>query len=184
MSAEPVEPDVTASPFVVLSGDGLVLRCLWQRDVAALLAGEDDDQVRWLLEGHRSELERTRRWVGETQREWATGGPRRHLGVFDGETGELVGAVEAHLGLGGGGANASYVVFPPWRGRRVAVRAVGLLCGWLADATPTRTAVLRIDPRNAPSRGVARAAGFVLTTRAPEADDDGERLDRYERPLR
>lgn len=182
MSDGPAEPDVTAEPFVVLRGGGLVLRCLRQRGVAAHLAGEDDDQVRWLLEGRRSEPVRTRQWVGETQQEWLTGGPRRHLGTFDAATGVLVGGVEAHVALAGDGeANVSYAVFPAWRGHGIAARAVGLLCSWLVEVTPVRTAVLRIAPDNAASHGVARAAGFVRCSAAP---DDGEGLDRYQRPLR
>lgn len=182
--ADVTEPDVTVPPFVVLRGDGLVLRCLRQRDVADHLAGEDDDQVRWLLEGRRSEPERTRRWVGENQEQWLRGGPRRSFGVFGARSGALVGFVEAHLGQPGAvEANVSYAVHPPWRGRGIAARAVGLLCTWLAEATPAQTAVLRIARGNAPSLGVASAAGFVLRSTGAE-DGDGERLDRYERPLR
>lgn len=181
MTGGSLEPDVTAVPFVVLRGDGLVLRCLRQRDVPAHLAGEDDDQVRWLLEGHRSEPERTRQWVRETQEQWLRGGPRRSFGVFDGATDALVGFAEANLDLPGplGGVNLSYAVFPAWRGRGVAVRAVGLLCTWLAGTTAAPTAVLLIAPDNGPSHGVARAAGFDPVE---TSDDDG--LIRYERPLR
>lgn len=183
--AGPAEPDVTAPPFVVLRGDGLVLRCLRQRDVEAHLAGEDDDQVRWLQEGTPGEPERTRQWVAESQEQWRSGGPRRSFGVFDAATDQLVGFAEANLELPGprGGVNVSYAVFPPWRGRGLAARAVGLLCGWLAQTTAEPAAVLRIAPGNEPSHGVARAAGFAPVD-ASDTDGDDEGLVRYERPLR
>jgi predicted kinase/RimJ/RimL family protein N-acetyltransferase len=161
-----------AQPFVVL-GDGVVtLRCLRASDAAAVLAGEDDDQVRWLTEGHRSEPARLAAWISENRDEWRTGGPRRHLGVVDAASGELAGTVEAHLALPGlapGTVNLSYAVFPRWRGRGFAARAVRLVCAWLAGtgtgtevgwAAP-RTALLRVDAGNVPSLRVARDAGFV-----------------------
>ncbi|MGW6128493.1 GNAT family N-acetyltransferase [Cellulomonas sp. NPDC055163] len=176
-------------PFVVL-GDGVVtLRCLRTSDAAAMLAGEDDDQVRWLNEGHRSEPGRLAAWIGENRQAWRTGGPRRHLGVVDAASGELAGTVEAHLALPGlapGSVNLSYAVFPRWRGRGYAARAVRLVCAWLADGGTglgaARTALLRVDATNLPSLRVARDAGFVPVeprlvdaTRAPHDTTDGLR---------
>ncbi len=145
--------------------DGVVtLRCLVAADVAAVLAGEDDDQVRWLNEGHRSEPGRLAAFVEQNAREWAGGGPRRHLGITDAATGELAGTVEAHLALPDpppGGVNVSYAVFPRWRGRGYAARAVRLLLAWLSEHTDAHTVVLRIDPRNTASLRVARDLGAV-----------------------
>lgn len=115
--------------LVVLEGAGVVLRCLRPDDLAAHLAGEDDDTVRWLTEGQRSEPVRTAAWILENRREWVTGGPRRHLGICEASTGVLVGGVEAHLEAAPPGTdrplhvNTSYAVFPAWRGRGVAARA-------------------------------------------------------------
>jgi len=152
---------MTAQPPVL--SDGVVtLRCLVVADAPAMLAGEDDDQVRWLNEGHRSEPARQLRWIADNATEWSTEGPRRHLGVVDASSGELAGTVEAHLaipGLGASTANISYAVFPPWRGRGYAVRAVRLVRRWLASATDVERAVLRVDRGNVPSLRVARDAG-------------------------
>lgn len=160
--------DHDADGSVVLEGAGVVLRCLRPDDLAAHIAGEDDDTVRWLTEGRRSEPVRTAAWILENRREWATGGRRRHLGICDASTGVLVGGVEAHLEPAPSGSvrlarvNISYAVFPGWRGRGVAARAVELLCSWLPEEFGPCVAVLRIAPENAPSLRVATACGFTL----------------------
>lgn len=151
-------------PPVVLGDEVVSLRCLEVGDSAAMLAGEDDDQVRWLNEGHRSEPVRQQAWIVRNQHEWRTGGPRRHWGIRDRASGELAGTVEVHLALPelpAGTVNLSYAVFPAWRGRGYAARAIRLVCGWLTVATEADTAVLRIDAANAPSLRVARDAGFT-----------------------
>ncbi len=182
--------DDDADRLVVLEGAGVVLRCLQPDDLSDHIAGEDDDTVRWLTEGHRSEPGRTAAWIVENQREWATGGPRRHLGIRDVGTGVLVGGVEAHLEPPPRGTdhplhvNISYAVFPGWRGRGVAARAVELLCAWLPEAFGPCVAVLRITPANAPSLRVAAACGFGRPgSGAAAAEDDGGLL-RFERQLR
>lgn len=176
-------PSVRQPPFVVLSDGVITLRCLELSDCAAHLAGEDEDQVRWLNEGHRSTADRVPTWIRSNQQEWLTGGPRRHVGIRDARSDTLVGNAEAHLALhdlAPGEVNLSYAVFPEWRGRGTAARAVMLLCGWLASTTAARTAVLRIAPGNEPSRRVALAAGFW----DPEGVVGQDGLLRYERSLR
>jgi RimJ/RimL family protein N-acetyltransferase len=131
---------VVRPPFVVLSDGVVTLRCLEVADVSAHLAGEDADQVRWLNEGLRSSADRLPEWIRSNQREWLTGGPRRHFGVRDAATDELIGNVEAHLRmdrLAVGEVNISYAVFPAWGGRRVATRAP-----FSVAATVLRTAAI------------------------------------------
>ena len=175
--------DVLRAPLVVL-GDGIVvLHCLRLQDAEAHLAGEDDDQVRWLNEGHRSTPDRVSAWIGENHDEWIGNGPRRHFGIFDGATKALAGGVEANLGLLDGApeqVNLSYAVFPAWRGRGLAARAVLLVCDWLAASTSARTAVIRIEPGNDHSHGVAVACGF---TKTGAIVDDGQEFVCYEKPL-
>ncbi|MCR6688764.1 GNAT family N-acetyltransferase [Cellulomonas sp.] len=157
-------PDAT--PFVELGDDVLTLRCLRPDDAPALLAGEDEDQVRWLNGGHRSEPARTREWIEQNREQWRTGGARRHLGVLHVATGRLIGTVEAHLAMPGaptGAVNISYAVFPAARGHGYAACAVRLVCAWLAVATAADTALIRVDAANTPSVRVARDAGFRAT---------------------
>jgi hypothetical protein len=47
-------------------------------------------------------------------------------------------------------------VFPKWRGQRIAKRAMPLICEWLS-ADP----IIRVEPKNAYSHGVPKAAGFT-----------------------
>ncbi|WP_258727015.1 GNAT family N-acetyltransferase [Cellulomonas sp. NS3] len=161
---------------LVLGDDVLTLRCLRDADAQAMVDGDDPDQVRWLNDGHTSDLARTQEWIGRNQREWRDGGPRRNLGIVDRATGALAGTVEAHLALPDlppGTVNVAYGVFPAFRGRGYAARAVGLLCTWLGAATDAATVVLRIDADNAPSLGVAcdpglRRAGLVRVGPGPD----------------
>ncbi|GEA88669.1 GNAT family N-acetyltransferase [Cellulomonas cellasea] len=149
---------------VVLGDDLVTLRCLQDADATAMVDGDDPDQVRWLNDGHTSDLARTQAWIGRNQREWREGGARRNLGIVDRATGALAGMVEAHLALPdlpAGTVNVAYGVFPAFRGRGYAARAVRLVCTWLGAATDADTAVLRIDADNAPSLAVTRDAALV-----------------------
>ncbi|MFS0698734.1 GNAT family N-acetyltransferase [Cellulomonas sp. 179-A 4D5 NHS] len=149
---------------VLLGDDLLTLRCLQDVDAGAMVDGDDPDQVRWLNDGHPSDLARTREWIGRNQHEWREGGPRRNLGIVDRATAALAGMVEAHLALpdlAPGTVNVAYGVFPAFRGRGYAARAVRLVCTWLGAATDARTVVLRIDADNAPSLGVAQDDALV-----------------------
>jgi ADP-ribose pyrophosphatase YjhB (NUDIX family) len=83
--------------------------------------------------------------------------------------------------LSPGQANISYAVFPAWRGRGLATRAVRLLVEWLRERGDVREAVIRADPGNPASSAVARAAGF--TYRGHTADEHGD-LDWFVRDLR
>lgn len=161
---------------LLLGDDVLTLRCLRDADARAMVDGDDPDQVRWLNTGHPSDLARTREWIGTNQREWREDGPRRNLGIVDRATGALAGMVEAHLALPDlppGAVNVAYGVFPAFRGRGYAARAVRLVCTWLGAATDAQTVVLRIDADNAPSLGVATDPllvrdGFVRAGTGPD----------------
>jgi len=125
--------------FPVLSDGVIVLRCLSREDAAQHLAGEDDDQIRW-LSGGPGAMERLPYWIDSIREQWRTGGPRRHFGVRDVHTDALVGNVEANLrleGLASGEVNVSYAVFPAWRGHGIAHRAVLLVSIGCARIPPT-----------------------------------------------
>lgn len=176
---------VGEAPFVVLSDGVITMRCLELGDAHAHLAGEDPDQVRWLNDGHRSVPERLGGWILSNQQEWLDGSPRRHFGIRDTMSGALIGNAEAHLALPElalGEVNISYAVFPAWRGRGVAARAVRLLCVWLGDTSDAHLAVIRVAGSNVHSNGVAIAADFSRSGLITSGD--GEQMVRYERRLK
>jgi RimJ/RimL family protein N-acetyltransferase len=79
-------------------------------------------------------------------------------------------------------AELAYGLYPAWRGRGFATRAVRLACDHLREHRDVRLAVIRTDPRNRPSAAVAVRAGF--TPAAPRWDDDGELMDVWTLGLR
>jgi RimJ/RimL family protein N-acetyltransferase len=98
-------------------------------------------------------------WLGD----WSRPGTTLVWGIVDAASGTLAGTAEVALRfpeLEPGAANLSYGVFPRWRGRRFAVRAVDLMCDFLATRTSASLAVLRIDRDNVASLRVAGRCGF------------------------
>jgi RimJ/RimL family protein N-acetyltransferase len=164
--------------------DGVImLRCLADHDAAAHLAGEDDDLIRWLSGGPGS-LERLLPWIHDNREQWATGGPRRNFGVFDVASTALVGNAEAHLAMRGlepGAVNISYGVFPQWRGRGIARRAVSLIGHWLRTQPAYATVVIRVAPDNIHSLRVPEALGFQRV--GPSTSPRGEELIRFDKAL-
>jgi len=164
--------------------DGVItLRCLADHDAEAHLAGEDDDLIRWLSGGPGS-MERLLPWIHDNREQWATDGPRRNFGVFDVFSTALVGNAEAHLAMPGlepGAINISYGIFPQWRGRGLARRAVSLVYHWLGAQPGSATAVIRVDPANTHSLRVPESLGFQRAGRS--TSPQGEDLIRFDKPL-
>lgn len=97
----------------VLTDDVIALRCLSIHDAPAHLNGEDADKIRWVSGGPGS-MERLIPWIEQNQQQWRSSGTRRHFGIRDAQTDELIGNVEAHFALAGltpGEANISCAVF-------------------------------------------------------------------------
>lgn len=154
-------------------------------DVAAQLAGEDEEIVRWLLEGRASTPHGVETHIAKSLRRWQSGAARRDLGIRLAATDRLVGNIEANLAdddFGAGEVNISYAIFPTYRGQGLASRAVGLLCAYLGRETDAVRAMLKIDERNLASLRVAAAAGFEPAGRVLERGD-GERLVVFRRAL-
>ncbi|MFJ1969854.1 GNAT family N-acetyltransferase [Streptomyces sp. NPDC087903] len=61
----------------------------------------------------------------------------------------------------------AYGIGAEHRGQGLAGRAVRLIAGYVARELRPRRVLLRIDPDNAASEGVARSCGFELTEDAP-----------------
>jgi RimJ/RimL family protein N-acetyltransferase len=88
--------------------------------------------------------------------------------VRDSITGGLLGSVELRP-RADGGADASYATSAQFRGRGYATRALRLARDWGLDAVGFDRIVVEFDSRNAASRKVAKAAGFVEVEKHPGA---------------
>src|ERR1700739_5033837 len=162
--------------------DGIIqLRPLTQADAPAHLAGEDDEMAKW-LSGGRSTPATVQTAIAEFEEQWHSAGPRRAFGVFACSNGQLIGFVEANLELLGNPAevNIAYGIFPAWRGRGLAGRAIDLIAEYLRGATEARDIVLQIAPANVRSIRVAEKAGFTRV--GMHETVEGKRV-RYARKL-
>ena len=172
-----IEPDYAVGRFArlgdaelvatrpVLTDGTITLRPRTPDDVAASVAGEDDQIVTWLTGGVATPA-RHREHIDHTDRVWAVGGVRREFGVYvttDGGSSTLIGTAGlnyADLDLGLDEVNVSYAIYPDWRRRGHATRALALIVDYALELEPNAAPTLKIDPRNAASAGVAAAAGF------------------------
>lgn len=82
--------------------------------------------------------------------------------------------------LAAGQVNISYGLYPSWRGRGLATRAVTLACAHAASQGALE-AVIRVDPANLASVAVALRAGFTYYRRSTEPG--GEHLHWYQKDL-
>jgi RimJ/RimL family protein N-acetyltransferase len=167
-----------AEANVRLSDGVVTLSPLVLDDVAAHLAGEDDELERW-LSGGSSTRDGVEDYVRECQRRWASGGwPMYNFGVRYGADEVLVGTIDVQFELAFlevGQANLAYGIYPAWRRRGIATRAVRLACEHALSVGASEV-VIRVDPDNPASAAVARRAGFAYFERRV---DGGETLDWY-----
>ncbi|MFE6867367.1 GNAT family N-acetyltransferase [Kitasatospora sp. NPDC057692] len=151
-------------------------------DIDAHLAGEDELLVRW-LNGGPSTRAGTEEYVRRCTAQWAYRGPARVFGIRTGPEPVLAGTIDLRFAmpcLGPGQVNIAYGLYPAWRGRGLATRAVHLV-GRYAAQEGAAEGVIRVDPENLASAAVARRAGFRYAGRWTEPT--GQRLDRYVRGL-
>lgn len=130
-------------------------------DVDAHLAGEDEEQGRrfgWYPA--RSTPETVRTAIQERQALWVTSGSTRTFAIRDAETNELAGGCEVRLRQNHI-AEMSYWVFPLFRGRRFASRAIDLACMWAFVELGVERMEAYVEPDNAASRGAVSRAGFT-----------------------
>lgn len=158
--------------------DGVVvLDAFTLDDVAAHVAGEDEEQARrfgWYPA--RSSAETVRAAILRWQEGWRVDGRTRAFAVRS--DGELVGGCELRL-RDDAAAEISYWVFPLHRRRGLASRAVRLACAYGFSDLGIARIELYVQPDNHASRGVARTAGFTEegTLRSRELTVAGERRD-------
>lgn len=163
--------------------DGIIaLSPLRLDDVEAHLTGEDDLLVRW-LSGGPGTREGVEGYFRHCREQWETAGPLRAFGIRVDAGGVLAGTVDLRFageGLAPGQVNVAYGLYPSWRGRGLATRAVRLVCQYAADEG-AEEAVIRVEPENRASAAVARRAGFAPGGQT--RGKDGTRFDRYLREL-
>ena len=167
---------VTAVPE--LRNDGVILNAHNDSEVAAHVAGEDEETARrfgwWPA---YSTEETVRAAYANWARNWQDDGPVRAFAARDPRSGVLVGNCELRIGPGGAG-EVSYWTHAGKRGRGYARNALVLLAGYAASIGVTRLeAHVALD--NHASRRVAEAAGF--TQASTFTDHDGTEMIRYTR---
>ncbi|MGW6565880.1 GNAT family N-acetyltransferase [Streptomyces sp. NPDC054975] len=164
--------------------DGIVaLSPLRLDDVEAQLAGEDELLVRW-LNGGAGTREGVESYIRHCQEQWNASGPLRAFGIRVGADEVLAGTVDLRFtgeGLAPGQVNVAYGLYPSWRGRGLAARAV-LLVSQYAASEGGAEAVIQVQPGNPASAAVARRAGF--TFRQQTQSKGGTCFDWYVRGLK
>lgn len=161
-----------------LSDELILLDAYTGSDVDALYAGEDDEQARrfgWYPS--KSTREQVSAAIARWREAWHVDAPTRAFAIRDGVTRQLVGGCEIRLG-DESIARMSYWVFPPWRRRGLATRAVRLGCAYAFSELGVERMELYIEPDNTASRRVAERAGFAQEGRLrSQAILGGERRD-------
>jgi RimJ/RimL family protein N-acetyltransferase len=168
---------------VVISDGVIVLRPLRVEDAADHFAGEDAELVRW-LNGGPGTTEAVQRHVEQVQQMWENRGPIFTFAIRLAAEGTLVGTIDVQLtqdAYRSDQANLAYGLYPDWRGRGFATRAVSLAREFLHRNASVRSALIRVEPGNVSSAAVAIRAGFTLTTPVAET---GDGLDWYEHAIR
>ncbi|GAA2985573.1 hypothetical protein JCM13580A_02730 [Streptomyces drozdowiczii] len=167
---------------VKLSDGVVTLSPLRLDDVRAHLAGEDELLVRW-LNGGPGTREGVEAYIRHCREQWDTAGPLRAFGIREDVDGVLAGTVDLRFvgeGLAPGQVNVAYGLYPSWRGRGLATRAVLLACQYAARVGGEQ-AVIQVEPENPASAAVAQRAGFIPGR--PTHGKDGTRFDWYVRDL-
>lgn len=168
---------------VKLSDGVVTLSPLHLEDAEAHLAGEDEALVRWLSSGPGTP-QGVATYFRHCREQWDTAGSLRAFGIRTNADAALVGTIDLRFtaeGLAPGQVNIAYGLYPSWRGRGLATRAV-LLASQYAAHEGGEEAVIRVEPENTASASVARRAGF--TPGGHTRGGDGTRLDWYVRDLR
>jgi RimJ/RimL family protein N-acetyltransferase len=168
---------------VVISDGVIVLRPLNTEDAADHLAGEDVELVRW-LNGGPGTKESVRRHIEHVKQLWQNGGPIFTFAVRLLAEDTLVGTIDVQLRQDAyrpDQANLAYGLYPTWRGRGFATRAVRLALEFLRPEATVHSALIRANPGNVASAAVAVRAGFKL---AKPAAETGDGHDWYELVLR
>lgn len=164
--------------------DGIItLSPLHPDDAEAHLAGEDQLLVRW-LSGTNGTRDGVTAYLRHCQQQWDTGGPLQAFGIRVGADNVLAGTIDLRWATDNarpGLVPLAYGLYPHYRRRGLATRAVLVACRYVASEGGTH-AIIRVAPDNVASAAVARRAGFAADTYT--YGQDGTRLDCYTRDVR
>src|SRR5271156_4643835 len=167
---------VTAVPE--LRNDGIVLNAHNNSEVAAHVAGEDEETARRFGWWPAYSTEQTvQAAYANWARNWQDDGPVRAFAARDPGSGALVGGCELRIGPDATG-EVSYWTHAGKRGRGYARNALALLVGYAASIGITRLEA-HVAADNHASRRVAEAAGF--TQAGNFTDGGGTEFIRYTR---
>jgi RimJ/RimL family protein N-acetyltransferase len=160
-----------------LRGERIFLNAHTDEDVAAHVAGEDEETARrfgWWPK--RSTEETVRAAYADWARNWHDDGPRRTFAAREAESRALVGGCELQIRPDGSG-EVAYWTNVGQRGRGYATEALLLLIDYAASIGVTRLEA-HIAPDNHASRRVAESAFFA---RSGSVIADGTEMIRYVR---
>jgi len=154
----------------------IVLNGFTSDDVAAHLAGEDEETARRFGWWPQTSTEATvRDAFNNWAQSWETAGPTRTFAAREAQTGRLVGGCE--LRLQPGPPEVSYWTAAGQRRRGYATRALVLLLQYARSIGVTQVEA-NVAEDNQASRRVSEKAGFHLASTF--ADHDGTSMIRYQ----
>ena len=150
----------------VIADEAIRLRPLTAGDAEIHLAGCDQVIVDSLGGGEPPKFEQVRLWLAANASAWASDEPVVDLGIEDKSTGSLCGTVGIQRGLDylePGQVNLTYSIYPLWRGRGYATRAVRLAMEVARRHPDVDQFVIRAAAWNRASIRVAQRLGFAYS---------------------
>ena len=157
----------------IIADEVIQLRPLSPEDTETHLLGCDPAIVDSLGGGEAPTRTQVRLWLTQNAASWANGEPLVDLGIEDQATGALCGTVGIQRGLDylePGQVNLTYALYPNWRGRGYATRAVRLAIELARRGAPVRQFVIRAAAWNGTSIRVAQRLGFRLSQTTDDAN--------------
>jgi RimJ/RimL family protein N-acetyltransferase len=163
--------------ILALHDDVVILNQYTDEDLAAHLAGEDEETARRFGWWPKTSTPATvRDAFAQWAHDWETGGPTRAFATREQLTGQLVGGCELRI-KPDGPATVSYWTHAAGRGHGYATRSLILLLHY-ARSIALCDLEAHIAADNHPSRRVAEKAGFLPAGTFTE--QDGTAMIRYQ----
>lgn len=177
------------APDVVLLTDGVVLLDRFtDADIDSLWAGEDNHYARRSCHPGPFTRRDIANRISHWHEQWQLGGSRRAFAVREAESRRLVGGCVLEIRVDDSEiAELSYWVFPPYRCRGYASRAVELVCRHAFDDLGVVRLELCIEQTNHASLRVACKTGFLregLPGQRDRSNRDRSDMVLFSRPRR